>query len=45
MRKRLHAYSKGIKNGGVLRSAIVHASTVQDYHDIFDDILKNGGVV
>ena len=45
MRKRFHAYSKGIKNGGVLRNAIVHASTVQDYHDIFDDILKNGGVV
>lgn len=45
MRKRFHAYSKGIQNGGVLRNAIVHASTVKDYHDIFDDILKNGGKV
>jgi len=43
MRKRFHAYSKGIQNGGVLRNAIVHASTVQDYHNIFDDILNNGG--
>jgi len=40
MRKRFHAYSKGIQNGGELRKAIVHASTVKDYHDIFDGILK-----
>ena len=41
MRKRFHAYSKGIPNGGPLRNAIVHASTIQDYHDIFDDILAH----
>lgn len=43
MRKRFHAYSKGIQNGGELRKAIVHASTVKDYHDIFDGILKGEG--
>ena len=36
MRKRFSAYSKGIQNGAALRAKIVHASTVQDYHDIFD---------
>lgn len=40
MRKRFHAYSKGIKNGGVLRNQIVHASSVQEYHQIFDEFLK-----
>lgn len=35
MRKRFSAYSKGIQNGAALRAQIVHASTVQDYHDIF----------
>ena len=40
MRKRFHAYSKGIPNGGPLRNAIVHASTIQDYHEIFDGILN-----
>lgn len=39
MRKRFSAYSKGIENGAALRAKIVHASTVQDYHDIFDSIL------
>ena len=38
MRKRFSAYSKGIQNGAALRAQIVHASTVQDYHDIFDGI-------
>ena len=38
MRKRFHAYSKGIPNGGPLRKAIVQAATIQDYHDIFDPI-------
>lgn len=38
MRKRFSAYSKGIQNGAALRAQIVHASTVQDYHDIFDTI-------
>jgi len=41
MRKRFHAYSKGIQNGGVLRNQIVHASSIADYHAIFDDILNN----
>ncbi|MCR5765044.1 MAG: tRNA dihydrouridine synthase DusB [Treponema sp.] len=36
MRKRFSAYSKGIQNGAALRAQIVHASTVRDYHDIFD---------
>ncbi len=39
MRKRFAAYSKGIQNGAALRAKIVHASTIQDYHDIFDNIL------
>ena len=39
MRKRFHAYSKGIQNGGVLRKQIVQACTVKDYHDIFDAYL------
>lgn len=43
MRKRFHAYSKGIQNGGELRKKIVHASSVQDYHNIFDDFL-NGNI-
>lgn len=41
MRKRFHAYSKGIQNGGVIRNAIVHASSVKEYHEIFDPILGN----
>ena len=39
MRKRFHAYSKGIPNGGPLRKAIVQASTIEDYHKIFDGLL------
>ena len=39
MRKRFHAYSKGIPNGGPLRKAIVQASTIADYHKIFDGLL------
>lgn len=39
MRKRFSAYSKGIQNGAALRAQIVHASTVQDYHSIFDSYL------
>lgn len=39
MRKRFHAYSKGIPNGGSLRKAIVQASTIADYHKIFDGLL------
>ena len=40
MRKRFHAYSKGIPNGAPLRNAIVHASTIKDYHEIFDGVLE-----
>ena len=40
MRKRFHAYSKGIPNGGPIRNAIVHASTIEEYHKIFDAIIK-----
>jgi tRNA-dihydrouridine synthase B len=39
MRKRFHAYSKGIQNGAELRNQIIHASTIADYHSIFDKIL------
>ncbi len=39
MRKRFHAYSKGIQNGGEIRKSIVQASTVEDYHKIFDRFL------
>ena len=41
MRKRFHAYSKGIPGGAALRSSIVQASTVADYHAIFDDFLNH----
>ncbi len=41
MRKRFNAYSKGIQNGAQLRLQIVHASTIQDYHDIFDNLLQD----
>ena len=40
MRKRFAAYSKGIQNGAALRAQIVHASTVQDYHNIFDSVFE-----
>lgn len=40
MRKRFSAYSKGIQNGAALRAQIVHAATVQDYHQIFDSVLN-----
>ena len=39
MRKRCHAYSKGIQNGGILRNQIVHASSVQEYRNIFKDYI------
>ena len=41
MRKRFHAYSKGIPNGGPIRNAIVHASSIKEYHQIFDPILQS----
>lgn len=37
MRKRFCAYSKGISGGAELRAKIIHASTVQDYKEIFKD--------
>ena len=40
MRKRFAAYSKGIQNGAALRAQIVHASTVQEYEDIFSSLIK-----
>ena len=39
MRKRFSAYSKGIEGGAALRAQIVHAATIEDYHNIFDSIL------
>ena len=40
MRKRFAAYSKGIENGVALRAQIVHASTIEDYKNIFKEIIK-----
>ena len=40
MRKRFAAYSKGIEGGAALRAKIVHAATIQDYHNIFDCVLS-----
>ena len=40
MRKRFSAYSKGIEGGAALRAKIVHAATIQDYHDIFDSVIR-----
>ena len=39
MRKRFHAYSKGIPNGGPIRNAIVHASSIEEYREIFKGCL------
>ena len=36
MRKRFCAYSKGIEGGAELRQKTVHASSVEEYHAIFD---------
>ena len=36
MRKRFSAYSKGIEGGAELRAKTVHASTIEDYHNIYD---------
>ena len=41
MRKRFSAYSKGIEGGAALRAQIVHAATIEDYHNIFDSILNS----
>ena len=38
MRKRFHAYSKGIPNGGPIRNAIVHASSIAEYREIFKNV-------
>lgn len=40
MRKRFCAYSKGIPGGAELRAQIIHASTIADYHRIFDSVAK-----
>ena len=40
MRKRFAAYSKGIENGAALRAQIVHASTIEDYINIYKEIIK-----
>ena len=40
MRKRFAAYSKGIHNGAALRLQILHASTVEDYKNIFAPVLE-----
>lgn len=40
MRKRFCAYSKGIPGGAELRAQIIHASTIAEYHRIFDSVAK-----
>ncbi len=39
MRKRFAAYSKGIEKGAALRAQIVHAQTMEDYCNIFKDVM------
>lgn len=39
MRKRFCAYSKGISGGAELRQQIIHASTLEDYKNIFSSVL------
>ena len=39
MRKRFAAYSKGISGGAALRARIVHAATIADYKDIFEQFI------
>ncbi len=38
MRKRFCAYSKGIQGGAELRAKIIHASSIEDYRQIFANI-------
>lgn len=40
MRKRFCAYSKGIPGGAARREQTVHAATIEDYHAIFDSLIK-----
>lgn len=42
MRKRFCAYSKGIPGGAGLRQKTVHASTTDEYHEIFDPYIISG---
>lgn len=42
MRKRFCAYSKGISGGAELRQKTVHASTTDEYHEIFDPYIISG---
>lgn len=40
MRKHLCAYSKGVRNGTVLRNHLVHCSTLEEYETVFDAFLN-----
>lgn len=40
MRKRFCAYSKGISGGAELRQKTVHASSIEEYHSIFDPYIN-----
>ena len=42
MRKRFCTYSKGISGGAELRQKTVHASSIQEYHTIFDPYIISG---
>lgn len=42
MRKRFCAYSKGIHGGAELRMKVVHCSSIEEYHSIFDPYLNRG---
>lgn len=40
MRKRFCAYSKGIHGGAELRQKVIHASSEEEYHKIFDSFIN-----
>lgn len=44
IRKHLCAYSKGIRNGTVLRNRIVHCSTLTEYEEAFSDFFQSEGI-
>ncbi len=41
MRKHMGSYTKGIKGGAALRNKVVHASTYDEYEEIFSEFLRS----
>ena len=41
MRKKFCAYSSGIRGGARLRQQVVEASSIEDYHKIFDSYIES----